>query len=212
MCPGNGEYRGLRVLIRELIGARRIVTVSGSQSGVGKTSLAEIVLRSLSDFAAIKVTITDKAGMVTDDEREIMVPRTDTWRMKESGAVQVVWIKSSEDALAESLKSALVKIGPCRGILVEGNSILRHLHPTIALFVVTALLHNMKPSRVQALQKADVCVINQINNKIPSREILESISRQNPGLSILAINLLDPLSTSGHDYDRLLTLLKERTG
>ena len=210
MCPPDGNHRRLRLHLRELIGTRTIVTVSGAHKGVGKTALSEILLRSLSNFAAIKITITDKAAMVTDDEQELMIPATDTWRMKNSGAVKVVWVRSSEDHLLDSLKHALGKIVSCRGILIEGNSILRYLDPTLSLFVVATALGTMKPSRVRALEKADICVINQISKSTPDTGIVEDIRSHNPALIILAINLLNPTCTNGDDYTRLLTLLNER--
>ena len=52
----------------------RVITISGSHSGVGKTYLATLLIRSLPGFAAIKVTQDDLLVFVTDEEAEIMRP------------------------------------------------------------------------------------------------------------------------------------------
>lgn len=193
----------------DLIGARRLVTVSGARKGVGKTALAEILLRNLPHFAAIKITITDKDVAVTDDERDIMAPSTDTCRMKQSGALKVVWVRSTEDHLHDSMIVALGKIFPCKGILIEGNSILKHVSPTVAFFVIAPPFDTMKPSRVHALKNADIAVINQVQGLGPDRDLLKRIEDFNPRLTLLRLNLLDP-GRAGDDYNRLLSLLKQR--
>jgi molybdopterin-guanine dinucleotide biosynthesis protein len=193
----------------DLIGDRRLVTVSGAHKGVGKTALAEILLRNLPHFAAIKITITDKDVAVTDDERDIMAPSTDTCRMKQSGALKVVWVRSTEDHLHDSMIVALGKMVPCKGILIEGNSILKHVSPTVAFFVIAPPFDTMKPSRVHALKNADIAVINQVQGLGPDRDLLKRIEEFNPQLTLLRLNLLDP-GKAGDDYNRLLSLLKQR--
>lgn len=193
----------------DLIGDRRLVTVSGAHKGVGKTALAEILLRNLPHFAAIKITITDKDVAVTDDERDIMAPSTDTCRMKQSGALKVVWVRSTEDHLHDSMIVALGKMVPCKGILIEGNSILKHVSPTVAFFVIAPPFDTMKPSRVHALKNADIAVINQVQGLGPDRDLLKRIEEFNPRLTLLRLNLLDP-GRAGDDYNRLLSLLKQR--
>jgi molybdopterin-guanine dinucleotide biosynthesis protein len=196
--------------LSDLIGARQVITVSGAHKGVGKTALSEILLHNLRTFAAIKITITNDVVVVTDDEQEIMSPATDTCRMKQSGARKVVWVRSTEELLLDSMKVALEKMVPGNGILIEGNSILRHLNPTISFFVVTPPFDAMKPSRVHALQKANVCVINQVYGTTPGKELAQRLTDFNPGLMIFTINLLDPAGPTVNDYNRLLTLLNQR--
>ena len=209
MCSGHGQHRGVRLQLGDLIGDRRLVTVSGARKGVGKTALAEILLRNLPHFAAIKITITDKDVAVTDDERDIMAPSTDTCRMKQSGALKVVWVRSTEDHLHDSMIVALGKMVPCKGILIEGNSILKHVSPTVAFFVIAPPFDTMKPSRVHALKNADIAVINQVQGMGYDRDLLKRIEAFNPRLTLLRLNLLDP-GRPGDDYNRLLSLLKQR--
>jgi Ni2+-binding GTPase involved in maturation of urease and hydrogenase len=198
------------VQLNDFVGTRQIITVSGAHKGVGKTALSEILLRNLPNFSAIKITITDHDCMVTDDEKEILSPSTDTCRMKRSGALQVVWIRSTEAHLCDAMVTALGKLLPGRGILVEGNSILRHLNPTISFFVARPPLAAMKPSRVHALQKADVCVINRADETTPVREMTRHLQDINPALMVLTIDLLDPAGPTRDDYSRMLSILNQR--
>jgi hypothetical protein len=98
---------------------------------------------------------------------------------------------------------------PCRGILIEGNSILKYLRPTVACFVIAPPFDTMKPSRVHALKNADLAVINQLQGIDPDRELVQGIEAFNPRLTILRLNLLNP-GIPGDDYHRLLSLLKKR--
>jgi hypothetical protein len=67
----------------------------------------------------------------------------------------------------------------------------------------------MKPSRVHALKNADIAVINQVQGLSPDRDLLKRIEDFNPRLTLLRLNLLDP-GRDGDDYNRLLSLLKQR--
>ena len=64
--------------LNDLIGTRPVITVSGANKGVGKTALSEILLRTLRNFSAIKITITDHEVAVVDDDQTILSPSTDT--------------------------------------------------------------------------------------------------------------------------------------
>ena len=78
---------------------KKIIAVSGSHSGIGKTLLAEYLLSLLQDFAAIKISIEDFFTAVSCDDATIMVPGKDTFRLKTSGAKQVIWVRSPENNL-----------------------------------------------------------------------------------------------------------------
>lgn len=210
MCAANGHHRGIGLQLENLIGARNIITVSGAHKGVGKTALAELLLHNLRNFAAIKITITDDELIVTDDEQVIMSSSTDTCRMRDSGAVKVVWVRSPEHRLLDAMSAALAKMVPCSGMLIEGNSILKHLTPTLSFFVIKPPFGAMKPSRVHALKKADVCVINRMLGVNPGDDLMQQVMDFNPRLTFFSLNLLDPADTYNDDYDRLLELLRER--
>jgi molybdopterin-guanine dinucleotide biosynthesis protein len=167
----------------------KIIVVSGAVSGTGKTSLACALLPLLPNFGAIKITIQDLGTKVTDQDEEIMVPGKDTCRLKTSGASKVVWVKSSEEELPEAMGFAWTMIGEVEGTLIEGNSILEHVHPDITFFVVDREITDLKPSRISALKKANVVVINRKEEGLAGEKIEKVIRELNPQASILTMNL-----------------------
>ncbi|KPJ55523.1 MAG: hypothetical protein AMJ42_06680 [Deltaproteobacteria bacterium DG_8] len=195
--------------LSDLISDMRVVTVSGAHKGVGKTILAELILNNLSGFAAIKITMSNLYTSVSDKEEEIMVPEKDTFRMKRSGAEKVVWVRATERLLLEAMEQALTLIDRPKGLLIEGNSILNHLSPTIAFFVIDSTLEHMKPSRISALKKADVCIVNQRSGSTISRETLQKVKSINPKMKIFSFDLLSANSRKNEDFEQLMKYIKK---
>lgn len=187
----------------------KVITVSGAQKGVGKTALAEILLSNLPGFAAIKITMTDLYTSVSEDENDIMSPDTDTYRMRIHGAEKVIWVQSTEDRLRDAMEQALEKIRNHKGVLIEGNSMLDFINPTLAFFVVMGSIDSMKPSRIRALTKADICVINQKQGSSFNDTIPETIKSINPKTKILSFDLLSANRTDHEDMKKLKTYLDE---
>jgi len=128
---------------------------------------------------------------VTDKDEDIMVPGKDTCRLKASGASKVVWIQSSEEELSEAMAFAWGMIGEVEGTLIEGSSILEHINPDLTFFVVDRAVNSLKPSRILALKKANVIVINKKEEGLTGENIEKSVREFNPQASILTINLKD---------------------
>ena len=170
---------------------KKIITVSGSHSGIGKTLLAEYLLSLLQDFAAIKVSIEDFFTAVSCDDATIMVPGKDTFRLKSSGAKQVIWVRSPEHTLMESMEQASTLLVDCTGVLIEGNSILTYINPDIAFFVYGGELQTLKPSRLYALQKARVIINNLRDESAEIPEIENNLRSLNPAAIVVSLNLSD---------------------
>ena len=188
----------------------KVITVSGAHKGVGKTMLTELLLRNISGFAAIKITMTDLQTRVTDDEEEIMIPERDTFRMKKSGAEKVVWVKSTEQSLPEAMEHALSMTGHHKGLLIEGNSILKYVNPHLAFFVIDDTIESMKPSRINALKKADVCVINQKNGAPLNKSTFQEVKKINPEMKIFHFDLLPPHRKENGSVTQLTEYIRER--
>ncbi len=171
-----------------------IVTVSGAQSGIGKTLLAESLLPLLKNFAAIKITIEDFFTAVTCDDEVIMVPGKDTCRLKRSGAKQVVWVRTPEHNLIESMERACSLLVDCAGVLIEGNSILTYVDPDLAFFIYGGELQALKPSRLYALKKAHVIIHNIRDNSADMTAPEKKLRELNPAATIATINLGNPES------------------
>ena len=155
----------------------RIITVSGAHSNVGKTRVAEMLLKELKGWSGLKVTVlhngpcptardcgacdemTSKFSIVSD--RNIIEEKgKDTERLKAQGAKEVLWLKAKPEGLREGLKKAIAKFsakgGGPRGIIIESNSALKYLKPDLAIFVKGH--RREKNSAQRAFKKADLII------------------------------------------------------
>lgn len=126
----------------------KTIVVSGSGSGVGKTFLAEKLLRCLKSWSALKVTVTRDGSCfrkkscgicaeiigqfeIVKDAQIINQAGKDTWRLKRSGARQVIWLKAKAVGLRKGLFKALAEFSSCEGVVIEGTSVLKFIKPDI---------------------------------------------------------------------------------
>lgn len=151
----------------------RIITVSGAQSGVGKTKVAEMLLKKLKGWSAIKVTVSHHGNScpierdcgacdelhsgfaIVSDRKIIEQEGKDTQRLKEAGAKKVLWLKAHPQGLKQGLKKTLSMLKKARGIIIEGNSILKYLKPDLAIFVKRGN-SVFKPSAKEIFNKVDL--------------------------------------------------------
>ena len=192
------------------LGVKKVITVSGSHKGVGKTSLSQFLLAHLPRYTAIKITMTGKDTGVYEDSAHLMVPGTDTFRMKQSGAEKVFWIRATDDQIVALMKQVLGRVGDISGLLIEGNTVLRHLKPTLSCFVTTSTLDSMKPSRIHALENADICVLNQREGSISCDALKPKLDTINPSIALFSFSLLEGAAANSHDFNGFLKYVGER--
>lgn len=130
----------------------KIITVSGERSGVGKTAVAESLLRRLDGWSALKVTAIkdgpcpkkkpcgvckkqDTPFSIISAPRIISRKGKDTQRMKAAGARKVLWLKAKPSGLKEGLRRALERFNGSKGVIVEGTSVLKYLKPDMGVFI-----------------------------------------------------------------------------
>jgi len=153
------------------------IVVAGARSGVGKTATAVALLKVLKGFSALKTTVAHKGtckssqklrrsgcGICYTLDRPFVLIKEmnsveergkDTHRLKEAGAKEVFWLIAKEESLGEGIRYALAQFKRCRGVLIEGTSVLKHLDPDLAIFVKGA---GTKPSAKEVLSKVDIFV------------------------------------------------------
>ena len=152
-----------------------IITVSGAQSGVGKTKVAEILLRALKGWDALKITVAHRKGecpvrkgchtcdeldsgfSIVSNKRIIESYGKDTARFKQAGAKKVLWLRSSPRALEKGVKQALSLFQGVKGLIIESNSALKYLKPDLAI-LVKRKDSILKPSARQILERIDLTV------------------------------------------------------
>jgi hypothetical protein len=120
-----------------------------------------------------------------------MVPGKDTFRLKSSGAKQVIWVRSPEHTLMDAMSQACSLLVDCAGVLIEGNSILTYINPDLAFFVFSGELQTLKPSRLYALQKARVIINNLRDESAETAEIEKNLRSLYPAAAVVSLNLSD---------------------
>jgi len=195
---------------KEAFAEQKIIIVSGLYSGIGKTELCCHIVSLMPGIAAIKATINDHATEVLDDEASIMVKGKDTWRLKTSGAGQVIWVRAQQLRLKDALAEALKRAGPHPRLLIEGNSVLGHIAPALAFFLCDSRIFAdkpPKPSRAEALAKADIIINNVRAGADAAQAAVEAAIRlHNPSAEFYALDVTEKQQTAS----LLNVLLHER--
>lgn len=133
-------------------GGVKIIAVSGSHSGVGKTALAEKILKQLKNWSALKVTVVKNGPCprkipcgvceeqiapfsIISKSSIINQKGKDTQRMRAAGAKKVLWLKARPSGLEKGLKKALGRFKNTEGVVIEGTSVLKYLKPDLRIFI-----------------------------------------------------------------------------
>jgi molybdopterin-guanine dinucleotide biosynthesis protein len=154
-----------------------IVAVGGFTSNAGKTTLVCELLRRLPGWGAIKVSrghyrscgkdpaaccvspLLGEEPVVRSGRAETYAPGKDTGRYWDAGASEVHWAIVTDKQVGEGVRAALgrVKAG---GVLIEGNSLLRHFEPDLFLMVARPDVLQIKPTARRALAKASALYVS----------------------------------------------------
>jgi hypothetical protein len=154
-----------------------IVAVGGLTSNTGKTTLVCELLRGLPGWEAIKLSrghyrscgkdphaccvspLLGEEPVVRSGRAETYAPGKDTGRYWDAGASDVHWAIVTDRQVGEGLRTALgrVKAG---GVLIEGNSLLRHFEPDFFIMVARPDLLRIKPTARRALPKASALYVS----------------------------------------------------
>ena len=150
----------------------KTICVAGTASGVGKTAVAEMLLRVLKGWTAAKVTplhagpcprgkpckCESPLGIVTRGAI-LAQPGTDTARYMAAGAKRVFWVCSPRRTMGSALRRMLRRLRPNENLLVEGNSFARAARPDVTILVAAAGRREMKASARAMLRKVDIVVL-----------------------------------------------------
>lgn len=138
-----------------------IIGIGGAYRGVGKTTIASLILGRLKGWGAIKYTKTAIYCSVTDDVSILSIEGKDTSRLLNSGAEKVVWVKSPYENIAEILPLAIKNLSSQEGIVVEGNSAIEVLKPDIVIFLTGSEGDENKSSAEKIFRMADVIIYDK---------------------------------------------------
>ncbi|MBI2470345.1 MAG: hypothetical protein HYV59_03770 [Planctomycetes bacterium] len=193
----------------------KIISITGTASGVGKTTVAQFLLRHYGDLSALKITTKHEGNCprhsgcdvcetmtlpykITVDPLKIEQEGKDTSLFKNAGAQKVV-----EEALTYFNKSD--------SVLVEGNSFLHTHDADLCILVTTPRETKIKRSTRQIISKIDLAVINKYaddhtDDVAKARERLHIIGCYAP------IFVISPLQKNYNPNKVFLNHIKETIG
>jgi molybdopterin-guanine dinucleotide biosynthesis protein len=150
--------------------------IAGTRRNAGKTLVSELLLRSLPEMGAIKITCCHGAcprevpcGVcgalkqpfaLVQDSTIINTPGKDTARLQAATRGSVVWLQSKPKALAEGLAAALEVFQDVPVVLVEGNAAFQAARPDLGVLVIGPGPEPAKASVKVALDFVAAVVLN----------------------------------------------------
>ncbi len=172
-----------------------IVAVGGFTSDTGKTTLVCELISRLKGWEAIKVSrghyrscgrdpkaccispLLGEEPVVRSGRAETYTAGKDTGRFWDAGASNVHWAIVTDGQVGEGVRAALGRVR-AEGVLVEGNSILRHLEPDFFLMVARPDLLKIKPTARRALKKASALYVSCEGDKTDGRDMRRFVEWQ----------------------------------
>jgi hypothetical protein len=155
----------------------KALVIGGHGRDIGKTRLAELLLRRLRPFrwTAVKISAHGHAGAgpfsgatagtlgghafsLYYEEREPSA-RRDTARYLAAGARRALWLSVGPGRLAEALPALRAALAGEQHVLFESGRILEFLRPSLFLFVLNPAGREFKPSARRRLKLADAFVV-----------------------------------------------------
>jgi hypothetical protein len=141
---------------------------------------------------------------VRSGRAETYAPGKDTGRYWDAGASNVHWAVVTDKQVGEGVRAALGRV-ESGGVLIEGNSLLRHLAPDFFLMVARPDVLKIKPTARRALAKASALYVSsegEGNGREDMRRFVEW--QESEGLSEVISGL--PVYTR-EDIPRLAALI-----
>ncbi len=164
----------------------RIISVAAPGNGSGKTLLVASILRAFAGrLSAVKFTTVFKDGVncprtekacacrelhgrftVVTDPKTLLMEETDTGRLSQAGARQVLWCLAQPDAHREAWDHVRINLlEPTEGVVTEGNTAIPILRPDLLLMVMSPSIPRArwKPDAWDLARRAEVVMINSFN-------------------------------------------------
>jgi molybdopterin-guanine dinucleotide biosynthesis protein len=178
-----------------------VIVVAGVTSGAGKTSLAEAMVRVLSEryrTGAAKITVThgelgcphggkgcDVCGslggnfQVITREDIISQAGTDTARLKTAGASKVLWTITREQFVGDAWSEMRSFMKDAQCVVVESNTLALVIKPQLTLMIAdpTVSRRLWKPSAERLIAEADYLIFNDRGPEPKRVALMEEIKR-----------------------------------
>jgi molybdopterin-guanine dinucleotide biosynthesis protein len=172
-----------------------IVGVGGFNSNSGKTTLVCELLRAFPGWEAIKMTrghyrscgrdphaccvshLLGEEPLVLSGRKATYAAGKDTGLFWEAGAAEVHWVVSTDGQVGRGFAEALARVR-APGVIVEGNSFLKHARADFTVMVARPDRPSVKPTARKALSKTSALYVSQLGDELTPaavRKFLEGL-------------------------------------
>lgn len=153
-----------------------VVVIGGHSRDVGKTSVVVGLISALPEFRWLAMKITqyghgicsangEPCDCATADhtlavtEERSRAGDTDTSRLLVAGAERVLWVRTQQGMLAEAMPRVRAEISKAENVILESNSVMRFLRPTLYVAVLDPSRGDFKTSAREFLDRADAILL-----------------------------------------------------
>jgi hypothetical protein len=175
----------------------RVLAVEGHSRNIGKTSLAVDLIRAFPEAAWTAVKITQHGhGIIADsvencagapsehaavlDEEHDRSNHTDTSRFLVAGASRALLLRVKHGRMEEALELLRTEIEKPGNVILESNTVLQFLKPSLYLVVLNPLQEDFKSSTRSALDQADAFVLRSPLKSSPWEGIRQRLLEAKP--------------------------------
>lgn len=155
-----------------------ILVIGGHSRSVGKTSVVAGLIFALREFdwTAVKITqyghgvcsangapcdcaIADHTWAISEEQDRS--GKSDTSRFLLAGAARALWVRTEQGRLAEAMPALRQKLENAPNVIIESNSVLKFVRPTLYLSVLDPSTEDFKTSAREFLDRADAVILHE---------------------------------------------------
>jgi hypothetical protein len=141
------------------------IVIGGHSRKVGKTSVAVGLIRALPQYSWTAVKISSHwheaslaGGACVIHEEKAGGAHSDSARYLAAGAARSYWIRVRDGQIASALPEILPVLRSSPFVIIESNSILRHIQPDLSIMVLRCDVDDFKDSARETLRHAHAVI------------------------------------------------------
>lgn len=206
----------------------KIISVAGTSSETGKTTVGAFIIKAFGNICALKITVRHDGACPRDKDNScdgcssvgnspfriitdpviLAAPGKDTAKYIEAGAPRAVWLQTPAECAKEGINKALRLFDDKAWVLIEGNRFLTIEDADIAIMVVSPDLGKIKHSAMEVFEKINLFVINKRPGH--QEELLASTKARLRSMGCKTpIIVLDPYNPEPIAQEMLLEQIRE---